>query len=99
MAGMKIQFGISSLLLSGTFFTIWMASILILSRKLESIDNYSETTAFFLFSHLLWLPLAFIAYAFGRKTITLAIVTRYAIAEAAALAIILIPRSYWYWWQ
>ena len=85
---MKIQFGISSLLLSTALVAIWTGGFIANWKMIQPVtdkDYVDDLLPIFLLSAPVWLPVVSIAYIIGRKAVTVGSVVTLAIAEAVAI--------------
>lgn len=92
MRGMKFQFGTQTILLAIAVIAIacggagkWI--MLLRQRSLASTLPWDLILAINLVYLPLWVPVLFVAYAIGRKALTVPMVIIFAVAEAISLGI------------
>jgi len=88
-AAMKFQFSMSTLLLATTFAAITFGGILAY-RQINAygyVLTWAQVAWHVGISSILWIPFVFLAYAVGRRTLTLRIVVAFAFAEIFAASL------------
>lgn len=97
LVGMKFQFSIKAILLATAFIAIALGGLYgwndIMRRTLEPKGGKVMPVSLMQmwidlrWSSPFWLPLAFLGYATGRRTLTLSIIIPFAMSEAVAMGI------------
>jgi hypothetical protein len=89
----RFQFSTSALLSITAFMSVWFGGIIVWS-KVQGVPFFEapeEILGPFVIYGPFWLPLVFLAYGLGRRTITIRIVLAFALGEAAAIGTL--------WWM
>ena len=79
----RFQFSTSSILLATSFVGICIGGMLPLGRRMTPNDQALIGWVMFVMSPF-WVPFLYIAYAMGRRTLTLKTVLAFAVTELAA---------------
>jgi hypothetical protein len=83
---MKLQFSTRALLIVTAMIAICCSAVLTWKRYVVPGWDVPAIATGLEFDAAFWVPIAFVAYAIGRRTITLKLVAVFALAEAAAVA-------------
>jgi hypothetical protein len=95
----SLQFGTSGLMLAVTFVCICLASFLGAWGQLAEFQRHTLLWELLWLSPF-WFPVVFVAYAAGRREITVKFVLAFAIAQLIAIGgLFAIPSVYQWWWQ
>jgi hypothetical protein len=82
---MRFQFGIKAIILLTTAVAIWCGGVVFWSKFIGPETNISWAFTVTGTTAALWMPLVFMAFAIGRKSLTLKMILGFVVCELAAL--------------
>ena len=87
MPVMRFQFSTKTLLLAITVTSITCCAMLFWWRSVtHGYNSFWKAVEWYLIDSLLWFPAIFVAFAIGRRALTVRMVICFAVAEAIAVA-------------
>jgi hypothetical protein len=87
---MRFQFGTAAIFIAIAFIAITLAGGLAVFSAYQPANWTIVAIAFFVVQSPFWVPMVFLAYAAGRRTMSVRILIAFAIAEGIAVALNLI---------